>query len=97
MAPPGVVSGAVGGFTDWTLEIVLEWGAKEKGGLVSSTSHAGWVLLKGSEMWQHSQQLAPEGIHSSDGQGLVTSVWTCAFSLKIVFILDGKGRFCKPL
>lgn len=54
MAPPGVVSGAVGGFKDWTLEIVLEWGAKEKGGLVSSTSHAGWVLLKGSEMWQHS-------------------------------------------
>lgn len=54
MAPPRVVSGAVGGFTDWTLEIILEWGAKEKGGLVSSTSHAGWVLLKGSEMWQHS-------------------------------------------
>lgn len=98
MAPPGVVSGAVGGFTDWTLEIILEWGAKEKGGLVSSTRHAGWVLLKGSEMWQHSgqQQAAPEGICSSHGgQGLVTSVWTCAFSLKSVFILDGKGRLCK--
>lgn len=49
-------------------------------------------------MWQHSgqQQAAPEGTRSSDGQGLVISVWTCAFSLKSVFILDGKGRFCEP-
>lgn len=48
MAPPGVVSAAVGGFTDWTLEIILEWGDKEKGGLVSSTSQGRSAMQAGS-------------------------------------------------